>query len=147
MIINVAPKIICKSLMVWVSCECLYVCVCVCVFVTQSCLTLWDPTDCNPPGSSVYGILLAKILEWVAIPFSKGSSRPRDWTWVSCTPGGFLTVWATREAHILWNTALQIGTTYERLTQLSSSSSMNKITQGIAQHKPWFFPKATIYMF
>ena len=95
---------------------CVFVCLYVylCVLVTQSCLTLWNPMDCNLPGSSVYGIILAKILEWVAIPFSKGSSRPRDWTWVSCIAGGFLTIWATREAHILWNTALQIGTTYEQ---------------------------------
>ena len=40
--------------------------------VTQSCLTLWDPVDCSPPGSSVHGILQARILEWVAISFSRG---------------------------------------------------------------------------
>ena len=44
--------------------------------VTQSCLTLWDPVDCSPPGSSIHGILQARILEWVAISFSKGSSWP-----------------------------------------------------------------------
>ena len=44
------------------------------VFVTQLCLTLFDPMDCSPPGSSVHGILQARILEWVAIPFSRGSS-------------------------------------------------------------------------
>ena len=49
----------------------------------QSCLTLCDPMDCSPPGSSVHGILQARILEWVARPFSRGSSRPRDWTHVS----------------------------------------------------------------
>ena len=48
--------------------------------VTQFCPTLWDPTDCSPQGSSVHGILQARILEWVAIPFSMGSSRPRDQT-------------------------------------------------------------------
>ena len=42
--------------------------------------TLCDPINCSPPGSSVHGILQARILEWVAIPFSRGSSRPRDWT-------------------------------------------------------------------
>ena len=46
------------------------------VLVTQSCLTLCSPTDCGPPGSSVHGILQARILEWVATPFSRGSSRP-----------------------------------------------------------------------
>ena len=44
----------------------------------QSCPTLCDPMDCSPPGSSVYGILQTRILEWVAIPFSRGSSQPRD---------------------------------------------------------------------
>ena len=67
------------------------------VLVAQSCLTLFDPVDCSPPGSSVHWILQARILEWVAIPFSRESSRPRDWTQVSCTADRFFTVWATRE--------------------------------------------------
>ena len=46
--------------------------------VAQSCSTLCQPTDCSPPGSSVHGILQAGTLEWVAISFSRGSSRPRD---------------------------------------------------------------------
>ena len=46
--------------------------------VAQSCLTLWDPMDCSLPGSSLHGILQARVLEWVAIAFSRGSSRPRD---------------------------------------------------------------------
>ena len=50
----------------------------------QSCLTLCDPMDRSPPGFSVHGILQARILEWVAVSFSRGSSRPRDRTWVSC---------------------------------------------------------------
>ena len=54
--------------------------------------------DCGLLGFSVLGILQARILEWVAIFFSRGSSKPRDWTWVSCTACRFLTVWATREA-------------------------------------------------
>ena len=45
---------------------------------SQSCRTLCDPMDCSPPGSSVHGILQARMLEWVAIPLSRGSSRPRD---------------------------------------------------------------------
>ena len=44
----------------------------------QSCLTLYDPMDCSPPGSSVHGILQARILEWLAMPSSRGSSPPRD---------------------------------------------------------------------
>ena len=53
--------------------------------------------DCSPPGSSVHGILQARILEWVAIPFSKVTSWPRDQTQVSGITGRFFTVWATRE--------------------------------------------------
>ena len=68
------------------------------VLVAQSCPTLCDPMDCSPPGSSVHEIFQARILEWVAISFSRGSSQPRDWTWVSCTAGRFFTNWATREA-------------------------------------------------
>ena len=48
------------------------------VLVTKSCLTLGNPMDCSQPGSSVYGISQARILEWVAISFSRGSTRPRD---------------------------------------------------------------------
>ena len=54
------------------------------VLVTQSCPTLFDSMDCNPPGSSVHGILQARILEWVAISFSRGSSWHRDWTRTFC---------------------------------------------------------------
>ena len=65
--------------------------------VTQSCLTLWDPMDCILPGSSVYSISHARILEWVAIPFSRVSSPPRDWTQVFCIAGRFFIVWVTWE--------------------------------------------------
>ena len=70
---------------------CVCVCVCVYVLVTQSCLTFCNPMDCSPLGSSVHGILQARILEWV--DFSKGSSWSRDWTWVSCIAGVRFTVW------------------------------------------------------
>ena len=60
------------------------------VSVTQSCPTLWDPMDCSPPVSSVHEILQARILEWVAISFSKGPSRPRDRTQVSYIEGDSL---------------------------------------------------------
>ena len=63
-----------------------------------SCIWLCDPVDCSPPGSSVHGILQARILEWVAVPFSRGSSWTRGWTQVSCIAGEFFTVWATWEA-------------------------------------------------
>ena len=70
----------------------------VCSKLLQSCLTFCDPMDHSLPDSSVHEILQARILEWVAISFSRGSSRPRDRTQVSCIAGGFFTNWATREA-------------------------------------------------
>ena len=63
------------------------------VKVAQLCLTL-----CNPMDYTVHGILQARILEWVAFPFSGESSQPRDQTQASCVAGGFFTSWATREA-------------------------------------------------
>ena len=68
------------------------------VLVAQSCLTLSQPHDCSLPGSSVHGILQARILVWVAISFSRGSSQLSDRTQVSCIAGGFFTICATREA-------------------------------------------------
>ena len=64
----------------------------------QLCPTLCDPKDCSPPGSSVHGILQARILEWIAITFSRGSSQPWDQTHVSCTGRWFLYHCATWEA-------------------------------------------------
>ena len=69
------------------------------VLVAQSCPTLYDPMDCSSSGSSVHGILQARMLEWVAIPFSRGYSQPRDWIQVSSIIVRFFTIWATREAH------------------------------------------------
>ena len=65
--------------------------------VTQSCPTLCDPVDCSLPGSSVHQILQARILEWVAISFSRGSSQPRDRTQVSRIGGRRFNLWATME--------------------------------------------------
>ena len=70
--------------------------------VSHSCPTLCDPMDCSPPGSSVHGIFWARIREWLAIPFSRGSSRPRNQTWVPCTAGRLFTDWAPREALVFW---------------------------------------------
>ena len=65
--------------------------------VAQSCPTLFDSMDCSPPGFSIHGVFQARILEWVAISFSRGSSPPRDRTQVSCTEGRCFTLSATRE--------------------------------------------------
>ena len=72
----------------------------------------YDPMDCSPQGSSVHGILQARILEWVAIPFSRGSSWPRFQTRVSCVAARFFTVWATREAPYLVIRGKLIGQKY-----------------------------------
>ena len=74
------------------------------VLVAQSCLILCNPMDCSPPGSSVHGTLQVRVLEWVAISFSRGSCQPRDRTWVPCIAGRFFTVWVTRKlVHTLGN--------------------------------------------
>jgi len=68
------------------------------VLLTQSCLTLCNSMDCSLPASSAHGILQTRMLEWVAIPFSRKSSQPRNPTQVSCNAGRFFSVWVTREA-------------------------------------------------
>ena len=92
------PCIAGRFFTIWASREALHkhsLCGCL---VAQSCLTLCNSMDCSLAGSSVHGILQARILEWVAMPSSRGSSWPRGWTRVSCIAGGFFTSWATREA-------------------------------------------------
>ena len=64
------------------------------VKATQLCLTLWNPRD-----YTVHGIIQARILKWVAIPFSRRSSKPRDWSQVSHIAGGVFTHWVGREAY------------------------------------------------
>ena len=79
--------------------------VCVCL-VAQSCLTLCDLMDCSLPGPSVHGISQARKLEWVSIPFSRGSSQPGILTHVSCITGGFFTIWTIREVLISYYSSL-----------------------------------------
>ena len=70
----------------------------------QQCLTLWDPMDHSQPGSCVHGILQARILEWVAMPSSRGSSQPKGWSHISQFPalaGGFFTTSTIQEVHII----------------------------------------------
>ena len=66
-------------------------------------VTLSCPTLCDPVYYTVHGIVQARILEWVAFPFSRGSSQPRDWTQVFSIAGRFFTSWATREAQEYWS--------------------------------------------
>ena len=83
-ILEQCKKLLWKSANVKVSCS----------VTSDSC----DHMHCSLPGSSVHGMLQARIMEWVAIPFSKGSCQPRDQAWVSCIAGRFFTVCATKEA-------------------------------------------------
>ena len=69
-----------------------------CVCISRSVMSDCDPMDCSPPGSSAHGILQARILEWVAMPFTRGSSQSRDQTRVSSIAGRFFTIWAIRKA-------------------------------------------------
>ena len=71
------------------------------MLVVQLCPTLCEPMDWSPSDSSDYGIFQARVLEGVAISFSRGSSQPRDWTQVSCIVGRLFTLWATREARMI----------------------------------------------
>ena len=73
----------------------------------QSCLTMCNPIDSSPPGSTIRGILQARTLEWVAISFSRRSSWPRDWTPGSCITGRLFTIWVTRETQVYsWGKSL-----------------------------------------
>ena len=70
--------------------------------VAQLCLTLFDSMDSGPHGFSAHGVLQARKPEWVATPSSRGSSWPRDWTWVSCIADRFFTIWAPKEDYYLF---------------------------------------------
>ena len=89
------------------------------MLVAQPCPASCDPMDCSLQGSSVHGILQAGIPEWVAIPFSRGPSQPRDQTQVCLIAGRFFTVWATREAlYKIMNQYIVIPVTYNIVYQL-----------------------------
>ena len=84
--------------------------------VTQSCPTLCDPVDDSLQGSSVHGILQARILEWGAISFSRGSSQPRDWTRVSHITGRHYNLWATMLNHKSFSTYIHISGPTQKAT-------------------------------
>ena len=82
-----------------ISIICFILLCCYCL-IDKKCPYFCDPMDYSLPGSSIHGISQARILEWVAISFSRGSSWPRDWTQVSCIASRLLTIWANREPHL-----------------------------------------------
>ena len=71
-------------------CACVYACMLMCM-LNQSCSTLCDPVDCSPPGSSVHGVFQARMLEWVVISSSRGSSPPMNQNHISCMVDRFFT--------------------------------------------------------
>ena len=82
-------------------------CVCVCVLVVQSCPTLRDPMDFSMPGLSVHGILQARIMEWVAVPFSRGSSLPRNQTEFPAWQADSLSSEPPRKPHMIYTYKLK----------------------------------------
>ena len=102
-----------------------------CVLVAQSCPTLCDPMDYSPPGSSLPGMLQARILGWVAMPSSRRSSQSRDQTQVSCIAARFFTIWATREALVymqIYGLTLKQNIVKQRLSFESSPSQHYEIS-------------------
>ena len=104
------------------------------VLVAQACPTLCDPMDCSLPGSSVHGILQARRLEWVAIPFTRGFSQPRDWTQVSWVAGSFFTVWVQQ----ILTGKLKLSLAWWRLREIplkrvSANSVDSGITEGLVR--------------
>ena len=97
--------------------------------VTQSCLTLCQPMDCSPPGSSVHGISQARILVWVAISLSRGSSWPRDRNCVSCVGRQILYHWATRVNSIMCYVCICTLNTYTHTHMYISCTYMHMYNQ------------------
>ena len=97
---------------------CVYACM-----LSQSCLTICDSMDSSPPGSSIHGLLQARVLEWVAISSSRGPSPPRDWTQVSHIAGRFFTVWATKEALLFLLICKRLYHRTQRVCILNSSTA------------------------
>ena len=106
------------------------ICCCCCV-VTRSCLTLWELMDCSPPGSSVHGTAQARILEWVAVSFSRGSSQFRDQTHLPCIGRWIPNYWVTWEAmkHNKEQQNLRVGFTVAPAQDLSTSEGVRSPCQ------------------
>ena len=99
----------------------------------QSCLTLCNPMNCSLPGYSVHGIVQSRILEWVDIPFSRGSFQPRDQTQISCITARFFTIWATREVQSNPNIPLIV----EKFVAYSQNTTQQQkwMNYSYAQHR------------
>ena len=104
------------------------------------CPTLDDPMDCSPPGSSVHAILQARILEWEAISFSRGSFWLRDWTCISRIAGRFFTIWATRETPL--NSHTSVNSPVLKLFSVSSIQKSHLLRARALPKSPfyWIWP-------
>ena len=135
---------------------------CMYVFVAQSCPTLCDPVECSLQGSSFRGIFQARILEWVAISFSRGSSQPRDRTWVSRFAGRFFTneplgkPWPSKGPVILWGLLLHCQTPLARqgslmwgseLSLLWENFSNNSSAYGLPMWPVWDLILSSLHLF
>ena len=109
------------------------------VLVTQLCLTLCDPMDHSLPGSSIHGIFHSRVLEWLAISFSRESSRPRHWTWVSHIAGRCFTISATREKESATNSRRRKDIIKIR-AEINEKEAKETIAK-INKTKSWFFEK------
>ena len=120
------------------------------VLVTQLCLTVCNPMDSSLEDYSVHGFLQARIVEWVAIPFSRGSSWTRNQTWVSCTAGRFFTIWATREAHPFMTTGKSITLTLKTFVGKVMSLLFNMLSKDChrfsSEEQAYFNFMAEIYV-
>ena len=100
-------------------------CVCMYVLVAHLCLLLCNHMDCSPSGSSVHGTLQARILEWVSIPFLRGSSQPWDQSLAFHNAGKFFAIWSTRKPHLVL-TKIQSKAWWGKCCLLFSSDLMVK---------------------
>ena len=98
---------------------------------------LCNHVDNSPPGSSVHGILQARIQEWITIPFSKGSSWPRDQTLVSCISGRFFTIWATKDAPKKYYIPIKIAEIKHNDRSFPSGLVVNALQHRGHRFKPW----------
>ena len=105
--------------------------------ISSSC----NPMDYNPPGSSVHGILQARILEWFVVPSPRGSAQPRDQTQVSLIVGRFFTIWTTREALLFFfsvnHSWARIHVSHQEYDSHSCQSPHQPLPDGMAQ-TDWF---------
>ena len=107
------------------------------LLLIQTCLTLCSPMDSSLSGSSVHGILQARILEWVIHSLLPGSSPPRDQTQVSCIAGRFFTIWAAREAHMFSYCMLSLFSHVQLFVTSWTVAHQAPLSMGFSRQEYW----------